>query len=529
MTRKVQHYVKNKEFLQALKDHGIAVRRAKRHKQEPPQVSEYLGTCIVKIAEHLAFKPNFSSYCVDTETQALTKRGWLSYSDITPKDEILSLDTKTDTLRWSSIIDLYINENFDGKMFQMHGEGIDALVTEGHKFVVNGELIPVENLGVHQHITITGSKEPSQASKYSDDFVELIGWYVTEGTCVEYLKKRTNTISRYMTFCQNEGPKAERIRKCLKGLDIIDTEHNKNNSRDKKCVWSIPVTRTEEIYNVAPNKVLSYEFITSLSFAQRDLLIQTMIDGDGWTTTRGSRLYTQKNKDHVDSFIFLCALSGIATYTSWRLNDFGKLYTVSLYNKKTIGVQRINFYGAKRPTGGDNRNGNRTKRNPTIPYKGVVWCPQTEYGTFVCKRGDFIYVTGNTFKDEMISDAIENCLIYINNFDPKKGNNPFAYYTQIAWYAFVRRINRERKQLMTKYKFIESLDLNSSMLSSTQGHDEGEYGNSHIDYLKNEVDLAYLELSKEEKAVKPKSRKPLYMNKPRVPKKKKRKTLTKRV
>ena len=133
-----------------------------------------------------------------------------------------------------------------------------------------------------------------------------------------------------------------------------------------------------------------------------------------------------------------------------------------------------------------------------------------------------------TFRDEMISDAIENCLIYINNFDPKKGNNPFAYYTQIAWYAFVRRINRERKQLMTKYKFIESLDLNSSLLSSTQGHDEGEYGNSHIDYLKNEVDLAYLELSKEEKAVKPKSRKPLYMNKPRVPKKKKRKTLTKR-
>ena len=80
--------------------------------------------------------------------------------------------------------------------------------------------------------------------------------------------------------------------------------------------------------------------------------------------------------------------------------------------------------------------------------------------------------SGYTFKDEMISDAIENCLIYINNFDPKKGNNPFAYYTQIAWYAFVRRINREQKQLMTKYKFIESLDLNSSLLSSTQGHDE---------------------------------------------------------
>jgi hypothetical protein len=169
----------------------------------------------------------------------------------------------------------------------------------------------------------------------------------------------------------------------------------------------------------------------------------------------------------------------------------------------------------------------RAKRHKQEP-------PQvSEYlGTCIVKIAEHLAFkpnfSGYTFKDEMISDAIENCLIYINNFDPKKGNNPFAYYTQIAWYAFVRRINREQKQLMTKYKFIESLDLNSSLLSSTQRHDESEYGNSHIDYLKNEVDLAYLELSKEEKAVKPKSRKPLYMNKPRVQKKKKRKTLTKR-
>lgn len=129
----------------------------------------------------------------------------------------------------------------------------------------------------------------------------------------------------------------------------------------------------------------------------------------------------------------------------------------------------------------------------------------------------------------MISDAIENCLIYINNFDPKKGNNPFAYYTQIAWYAFVRRITRERKQALIRYKFIESLDLNSSLLSSTQGHDDNEYGNSHIDYLKNEVDLAYVELAKEASTVKPKARRPLYMDKPEFQSKlkKNKKVLTK--
>ena len=51
-----------------------------------------------------------------------------------------------------------------------------------------------------------------------------------------------------------------------------------------------------------------------------------------------------------------------------------------------------------------------------------------------------------TYKDEMISDAIENCLMYFENFDPEKSSNPFAYFTQICWYAFVRRIDKEKKK-----------------------------------------------------------------------------------
>ena len=51
-----------------------------------------------------------------------------------------------------------------------------------------------------------------------------------------------------------------------------------------------------------------------------------------------------------------------------------------------------------------------------------------------------------TFKDDMVSDGIENCLQYIHNFNPDKSNNPFAYFTQIIYYAFIRRIQRENKQ-----------------------------------------------------------------------------------
>ena len=59
------------------------------------------------------------------------------------------------------------------------------------------------------------------------------------------------------------------------------------------------------------------------------------------------------------------------------------------------------------------------------------------------------------FRDDMISDGIENCVQYIHNFDPNKSKNPFAYFTQIIHYAFLRRIQKEKKQLEIKNKILE--------------------------------------------------------------------------
>ena len=59
------------------------------------------------------------------------------------------------------------------------------------------------------------------------------------------------------------------------------------------------------------------------------------------------------------------------------------------------------------------------------------------------------------FKDDMICDGIENCVRYIHNFNPEKSKNPFAYFTQIIYYAFLRRISHEKKQLEIKNKILE--------------------------------------------------------------------------
>lgn len=59
------------------------------------------------------------------------------------------------------------------------------------------------------------------------------------------------------------------------------------------------------------------------------------------------------------------------------------------------------------------------------------------------------------FKDDMVCDGIENCVQYMHNFDPEKSTNPFAYFTQIIYYAFLRRIQKEKKQLEIKNKILE--------------------------------------------------------------------------
>ena len=59
------------------------------------------------------------------------------------------------------------------------------------------------------------------------------------------------------------------------------------------------------------------------------------------------------------------------------------------------------------------------------------------------------------FREDMISDGIENCVQYIENFNPEKSKNPFAYFTQIIYYAFLRRIQKEKRQLEIKNKILD--------------------------------------------------------------------------
>ena len=85
------------------------------------------------------------------------------------------------------------------------------------------------------------------------------------------------------------------------------------------------------------------------------------------------------------------------------------------------------------------------------------------------------------FREDMICDGIENCVQYIKNFDPEKSSNPFAYFTQIIHYAFLRRIQKEKRQMDIRTKIIERSGFEEVMTA------DGNFNSSDYNTIKENI------------------------------------------
>jgi hypothetical protein len=120
----------------------------------------------------------------------------------------------------------------------------------------------------------------------------------------------------------------------------------------------------------------------------------------------------------------------------------------------------------------------RGKEKPRIPrYIGECFL---KIATHLSFKPNFV---NYMFKEDMISDGIENCVQYIHNFNPEKSQNPFAYFTQIIHYAFLRRIQKEKKQLEIKNKILEKTGYEQVFERDTL--DDGNY--SEYNQIKDAV------------------------------------------
>ena len=121
----------------------------------------------------------------------------------------------------------------------------------------------------------------------------------------------------------------------------------------------------------------------------------------------------------------------------------------------------------------------KQEKPPVTDYIGSCFLKIANHLSY---RPNFI---NYTFRDDMISDGIENCLQYLDNFNPAKSNNPFAYFTQIIYFAFVRRIQKEKKQVTIKQKLIMDNNLDDMVLQP--GDQGGDYTNQFKEFLQKNI------------------------------------------
>ncbi len=408
------------------------------------RITHKLATMFLKLCERYASRSNWRSYCVDTETQALTKRGWLGMAEINEDDTILSYHDGR--LTWSAIKSIYRGE-FNGMMHKITSQGIDALVTPEHKFVTKRGLVKVEHIKRSDGVVIMGDHVESPVTVcHSDTLVELVGWIITEGSWDWYGRKSK---PRGLTIYQNAGPNADRIRNCLVAEGLMFSERQ----LDKLTIFRIWKQDSDKIHDLIPDKDLTMEFILSLTQHQREILIDAMVSGDGWIRPGNQRSYSQKNQSSIDFFQALLTIAGTkSNYHHREITSFGKptsIYTVNLFSarKNITPGERLDLHGGLNNGAGTNRaRGKESFPNvPTVPYEGMVWCPETEYGSFVARRNGKVYLTGNSYKDEMQCQALLQLTESGLKFDESKGKNPFAYYTCCVANSFTKILNNEKR------------------------------------------------------------------------------------
>jgi len=119
----------------------------------------------------------------------------------------------------------------------------------------------------------------------------------------------------------------------------------------------------------------------------------------------------------------------------------------------------------------------RGLEKPRIPeYIGECFL---KIATHLSYRPNFI---NYMYKEDMIGDGIENCVQYIDNFDPAKSSNPFAYFTQIVYYAYLRRISKEKRQMDIKDKLIEKKGFDEVF------HSDGDHSHADMNSIKYRIE-----------------------------------------
>lgn len=336
-------------------------------------------------------------FCADGETEMLTQRGWTRWDQVEVGDEALGINPATGQSEWQLVSDVYRERFGSILMTEMKGQSFDALVTPHHKWLVKSESgkwrwKQTRTLNTKDCVPLTVPRaDVPLESVYSDDFVELVAWFQTEGWWVS----KTSAAVGQSRVANPDN--VDRIRRLLKGLcgepgpayidgtrEILHywIEHENPNCQSDFHFRGPVVEALRTV--VSEDKTPTMAFLQSLTAEQLRVFIQTSIDGDGWRE-HGKLKFEQRSESGVKALEIACALVGLPTSTSYE--PVRQRWHLSVLQADTVRPVKAAQFPRKTDQAMTIRD---------VDYQGTIWCPTVTHGNWLARRNGSVYFTGNT-------------------------------------------------------------------------------------------------------------------------------------
>jgi DNA polymerase I-like protein with 3'-5' exonuclease and polymerase domains len=347
--------------------------------------------------------------CVDFATEALTQRGWVDGHDLEAGDVLLTMNPQSQLLEWQSVTEVKRFPGYSGPVHYLAGKSFSAVTTPEHRWAYYKD---GANKALHECTSATlpawGSiprVRPFNGPKravYSDDWVRLVGWVVTDGCynhgggskqaapAWDYRRSQECGYSgSQVTICQRKPENITEIDALCSRLPFPVRSKLPNNRGDE-AFWHFSGQAGRWFHGMLPERILTPEFLLRLPQAQLEILFETMIKGDGWVDA-GQEGFCSGSKAQIDAFQMLSVLSGRLVNVAYH--DFSEHQPERYLSMPNVPNSKGAWYArrAKR----ENVSLGWLQREVKVEQRGM-WCPMVPNTFFVARREGKVYITGNT-------------------------------------------------------------------------------------------------------------------------------------
>ena len=351
---------------------------------EPLRVPDHLGV------DHFA--------CVDTETEILTERGWLTHDQLGEGDVVAGYNLDTGMAEWTTCHAVHRYDH-DGLLVAVEKRDLSMRLTPNHRCVIqrgagSRDVVRADELVPAHRIPRSAEWVDYERKSIGEPLAALLGWVAAEGWV-------TAAGSVYLSQSLTENPEhVDAIDAVLARVDLppvltrrvkqrrsLNTTKRTQRTRTyegrewRDVTWRLPLGLAQQVIGLLDDKLLTWD-VLGLPENERRALLNAFIDGDGHRRSDGRIGIYQKHRQNLDVLQAIAVTLGYRTSLTEEAERF-VLYLTSGHRWITL-----------RSTGGE------ATPIPTEHYRGTVWCPTTGTGTFVARRRGRVFITGNSFPSE---------------------------------------------------------------------------------------------------------------------------------